>query len=409
MAIGTIQIVNGTVTINGVQARAGDTVDLNSTIQTGHDGSIVIDLDNGNRFDLGRNSIGVIDSDVVPGVVNVEEAILDVETLQAALSEGNFDALNELEATAAGGDQEESDSEDSVNDPVVITRTGEVGLVTAGFDTSISENLEFPETIDDLGVVNIDDVPGDDPGDIIIDLPVVDEPPVDTGTGEIVPEEPPVDVPVDDPEDVIPPVVEENEPETPDEPDVPEDPETPDDPEEPEQPEVEDDPEDPVDEPEDDDPEDPVDDEPEDDDPEDEDPDDDDDEDDPDEPDDDDEEEDDPEVDDDKGQNNGWGNGDQDAPGNSGDNNQAENSDNDVPPGIAKKDIFPDDEDELDDILPGNSGQNNGFGNGDQDAPGNSENNNGAENKGGNGNGLDNAPGQSAKDFVPDIDDTPII
>jgi hypothetical protein len=38
-----------------------------------------------------------------------------------------------------------------------------------------------------------------------------------------------------------------------------------------------------------------------------------------------------------KGKNNGWGNGDQDPPGNSGDNNNAENSDRDPPPGIAKK------------------------------------------------------------------------
>lgn len=39
---------------------------------------------------------------------------------------------------------------------------------------------------------------------------------------------------------------------------------------------------------------------------------------------------------------------------------------------------------------------NNGFGNGDQDAPGNSENNNNAENAGGNHDGTVNAPGNSA-------------
>ena len=38
---------------------------------------------------------------------------------------------------------------------------------------------------------------------------------------------------------------------------------------------------------------------------------------------------------------------------------------------------------------------NNGFGNGDQDAPGNSEHNNNAENRGGNHNGRDDAPGRS--------------
>ena len=38
---------------------------------------------------------------------------------------------------------------------------------------------------------------------------------------------------------------------------------------------------------------------------------------------------------------------------------------------------------------------NNGWGNDDQDAPGNSENNNGAENRGGNGNNMGDAPGNS--------------
>lgn len=41
---------------------------------------------------------------------------------------------------------------------------------------------------------------------------------------------------------------------------------------------------------------------------------------------------------------------------------------------------------------------NNGFGNGDQDAPGNSEHHNNAENKGGNHNGQSEAPGKSWHD-----------
>lgn len=59
--------------------------------------------------------------------------------------------------------------------------------------------------------------------------------------------------------------------------------------------------------------------------------------------------------------NNGWGNGDQDAPGNSGGNNNAENGPRTTPP-------------------PGNPGGNNGWGNGNQSAPGNSAANNNAEN-----------------------------
>ena len=67
--------------------------------------------------------------------------------------------------------------------------------------------------------------------------------------------------------------------------------------------------------------------------------------------------------------NNGWGNGDQDAPGNSLDNNNAENSDADNP--LNRDRGSPENH------------RDNGFGNGDDDAPGNSLNNNNAENAGG--------------------------
>lgn len=62
--------------------------------------------------------------------------------------------------------------------------------------------------------------------------------------------------------------------------------------------------------------------------------------------------------------NNGWGNGDQNAPGNSGPHNNAENGPRTPPPGNPGK----------------NNGQNNGWGNGDQNAPGNSGPTNNAEN-----------------------------
>lgn len=67
------------------------------------------------------------------------------------------------------------------------------------------------------------------------------------------------------------------------------------------------------------------------------------------------------------GRNNGWGNGDQDPPGNSGPNNQAENSDNNVPPGISKKD----DEDTKVKGPKGNEGLGNGE---DPPPPGHDEN-----------------------------------
>lgn len=80
--------------------------------------------------------------------------------------------------------------------------------------------------------------------------------------------------------------------------------------------------------------------------------------------------------------NNGFGNGDQTAPGNSGPNNNAENSAHvDPTPPVADPipPLLPPEEPPVDNT-PGNSGQNNGWGNGDQTAPGNSGPNNNAEN-----------------------------
>ena len=76
-------------------------------------------------------------------------------------------------------------------------------------------------------------------------------------------------------------------------------------------------------------------------------------------------------------ENNGFGNGDQDAPGGSGDNNNAENSDSSDPTDGSGSGG--------DSSGGGSSGGggpqgNNGFGNGDQDAPGGSEDTNNAEN-----------------------------
>ena len=66
--------------------------------------------------------------------------------------------------------------------------------------------------------------------------------------------------------------------------------------------------------------------------------------------------------------NNGWGNGDQDAPGNSGPHNNAENGPGDPPPGNPGSNNG------------GNNSGNNGWGNGDQSPPGSSADNNNAEN-----------------------------
>ena len=78
----------------------------------------------------------------------------------------------------------------------------------------------------------------------------------------------------------------------------------------------------------------------------------------------------DPEDPDSEHPNNGFGNGDQDAPGNSLDNNNAENDQTPGEQGNSHQNNNGN----------GGGGGNNGFGNGDQDAPGNSGPNNNAEN-----------------------------
>lgn len=110
----------------------------------------------------------------------------------------------------------------------------------------------------------------------------------------------------------------------------------------------------------------------------------------------------DPKPEDDKGGskgNNGWGNGDQDAPGNSGPNNNAENSDRENP---LDKDKGKPERDK------GGPQGNNGFGNGDDDAPGNSLDNNNAENAGGEDAAPEDYPGNSNKlKFEDLLDDSP--
>lgn len=108
----------------------------NDIIQTGADAFVVIQLDNGLRFDLGRNSKAVIDDDVL--AENVEqlrqEAVLEAEILAAALEAGT-DPLQVGEAPAAGLPGAGGDTSDANQGGVVIERTGERSVVESGYDT----------------------------------------------------------------------------------------------------------------------------------------------------------------------------------------------------------------------------------------------------------------------------------
>jgi hypothetical protein len=150
--VGTVSLVRNEVSatdINGVvhALSNGDKVHFGDIIKTGNDSGVVISLDNGDRFDLGRNSQGVLDTDVVghdPAMARAE-ALMEADAIAKALEQG-VDPTQLMEATAAGGEPGAGDNEgsDSAQAPVVITRTGEVGDVTAGYDT-IPQSRGFPE------------------------------------------------------------------------------------------------------------------------------------------------------------------------------------------------------------------------------------------------------------------------
>lgn len=162
--IGTVAFAAGDT--GGLQT--DDRVELNQVIKTGEDGMIAIELDNGTRFDLGRNSEAVLDAEVYQvtdlealRVQSVAEAELMQDELLAALETGSeediLQAINEGEATAAGGPPGAGAGDDGTGDssdlPVTIDRTGEVGNITAGFDTAIAEEQTFQETEEVVGDV----------------------------------------------------------------------------------------------------------------------------------------------------------------------------------------------------------------------------------------------------------------
>jgi len=353
MEIGTVIVQSGD---NG-GLKVGDRVHLNQIISTGKYSFVAIEFDNNERISIGADSETILDTEVYP---------IDVDILEnlSTLSPDEFvNIINQLEASASGGNKNGDyiiDDSDSISNPVYIDRTGNVGDVTAGYETNsvlrnlIEEyNFDGNFSIDNNGDIDDDNnvrvvepnvniepentedisrpkVPDDEPR-----VPPHEEP--DQEETEIPPIEEPEDHPEDEDEDDQDHPENEDEHDHEDE-DDPEEPEDEDDPEEPEdehdhEDEDEDDQDDHEDEHEHED-EDDHEDEHEHDDHEDED-------------DDHEDEHEDEEDCDEKGENNGWGNGDQDAPGNSGGHNQAENSNNDKPKGILKKEDLLDGDDDL--------------------------------------------------------------
>lgn len=128
--------------------KQGDEVFAGDIIMSFLDGNITINLINGDLLTLGRDMQMVLNEDVIGTAAMTDsatEGAVDVEALQLAVLQGNFDAL---EATAAGG---EATPNSSANAGLLNTvdRLGLEGEVTSGFDTATAPVVlaEVPDPI----------------------------------------------------------------------------------------------------------------------------------------------------------------------------------------------------------------------------------------------------------------------
>jgi CshA-type fibril repeat protein len=131
---GQVQAINSTtgeVRFLGL----GDVIYQGEQLITSADGSVSVDLINGELLTLGRGTQMLVDDDVLGGAGSTLAAAgdtIDVEALQQALLAGDI-SIEDLEATAAGEAVVGSSSAGLQN---VVERIGAQGDVTSGFDTS---------------------------------------------------------------------------------------------------------------------------------------------------------------------------------------------------------------------------------------------------------------------------------
>ncbi|MDX1352773.1 MAG: retention module-containing protein, partial [Thiomicrorhabdus sp.] len=132
---------------------AGSPVYAGEIIQTSGVGGVVVDMVNGTLLTLGRDTQMRLDDDVSGYATNVDsgtEGSVDIEALQQAVLEGNFDAL---EATAAG----EALIIGSASDGgVFVERVASAGQVTSGYDTGVTEQV-----INDVPREGVTEVPAE--------------------------------------------------------------------------------------------------------------------------------------------------------------------------------------------------------------------------------------------------------
>ncbi|MDJ0738397.1 MAG: retention module-containing protein, partial [Gammaproteobacteria bacterium] len=161
-AIGEVQAVSGRVVAISAsgderQLVVGDLVYADELIRTIGQGTVVIALNNGTRFDLGRDAEALLDDSVYAADVAAlrAAALAEAAELQAAIAAG-ADPTEIADDPAAGGDP--ASAGESVQEGVSVDRTGRVGLVEAGFETSglerdvdplLTDPIAFGDAADD--------------------------------------------------------------------------------------------------------------------------------------------------------------------------------------------------------------------------------------------------------------------
>ncbi|MCB1790961.1 MAG: retention module-containing protein, partial [Gammaproteobacteria bacterium] len=149
MAIGEVQSSSGHVVAvgaDGIERRlfAGDLVYAGDLVRTVGNSTVVISLNDGTRFDLGREAEAQLDESVYStDVAAVRAAALaEIEEIQRAIAAG-ADPTAVTDPTAAGTASGPGVDE-AIQEGVTVDRTGRVGLVEAGYETNGIERAIEP-------------------------------------------------------------------------------------------------------------------------------------------------------------------------------------------------------------------------------------------------------------------------
>ncbi|MCP5422565.1 MAG: retention module-containing protein [Chromatiaceae bacterium] len=139
--IGEVQSVTGRVVAIGLdgaerQLVPGDPVHADDVIRTIGVSTVAVSLNDGTRLDLGRDSEAQLDESVygtdIPALRAA--ALADVAEIQRAIAEG-ADPTLVAEPPSAGADSGVGGG-DTLEEGVVVARTGRIGLVEAGYETA---------------------------------------------------------------------------------------------------------------------------------------------------------------------------------------------------------------------------------------------------------------------------------